>query len=363
MGLFPKDRNLADSPDRVELFVRAKDFQIRPDELSIRLDAFLLRRMPWRSRASIQRLIRGGYVLADFAAPERGSRAEGESGKATVETRCGRLLRDGTRIVVIIPEELRLPAVTSDSGSLVVLYEDDDVVCVDKPPGLVVHPSGRHVTDSLIQRIHARYRADDSRERIPIRLCHRLDRETSGIVVCGKGERAHREIMLQFEARKIEKEYLAIVRGSPQEETGVIDHAIGPARASAVRLKMTVSVNGLPSETHWSVVERHGDYTLVACKPLTGRQHQIRVHMDAIGHPLVGDKLYGLGEEYFLRHSAGELTPDDLRALGMPRHALHNHRIAWRSPRTGERREATSPLAEDMRAFLARADSSRPGMA
>ncbi len=352
MGLFPKDRNLADAPDRVELLVRASDFQARPEDVSIRLDAFLQRHLQWRSRTSIQRLIRDGFVRVDFAAPEKGGAREDE----IVERRCARLLRHGTRVVVIIPEEQRIVPRAGDGAELVVLHEDEEALCVDKPPLLPVHPSGRHLADSLIQRVHARYRAADGEGRAPIRLCHRLDRETSGVVLCGKGEQAHRQLMLQFEAREIDKEYLAIVRGSPDRDSGVVDHPIGPSRTSSVRLKMTVCVDGLPSETHWSVVERYGAHTLVSCRPRTGRQHQIRVHMDAIGHPVVGDKLYGVGEEYFLRGAAGELTPADLRALGMPRQALHNHRIGWRSPASGERRTVESPLPEDMHAFLRRVE-------
>jgi 23S rRNA pseudouridine1911/1915/1917 synthase len=330
--------------------VRASDFQARSADVSIRLDAFLQRHLHWRSRTSIQRLIRDGFVRVQLPAPER----EGAPGDEAVERRCGRLLRDGARVVVVIPEELRIVPVPSEATELVVLYEDDEALCVDKPPLLPVHPSGRHLSDSLIQRVHARYRTPDGSGRAPIRLCHRLDRETSGVVLCGKGEQAHRRLMLQFEAREIEKEYLAIVRGSPIRDAGVIEHAIGPSRVSSVRLKMTVAPDGLPCETSWSVVERHGDYTLVSCRPRTGRQHQIRVHMDAIGHPLVGDKLYGLGEEYFLRNAAGELTSADLRALGMPRHALHNHAIAWRAATGDEWRRVESPLPRDMRDFLDR---------
>lgn len=349
MSLFPKDRNLSESPDRLEIRVSASDFQIRADEVSIRLDAFLAHHLPWRSRTSLQRLIRAGHVLVDSGAPERAAAADEE---AVVEKRSGRLLRHGMRVEVMIPEERRLPPVAADRDDLGILYEDEEVLAVDKPPMLPVHPSGRYVTDTLIQRVHAAYSSGEPGERLPIRLCHRLDRETSGIVLIGKEAQAHREITRQFEEHEIEKEYLAVVRGSPASDGGTIDHSLSLAHASRVRLKMTVNPNGLPSETHWSVVERREGFTLVSCRPRTGRQHQIRVHLDAIGHPLVGDKLYGLDEAYFLRAAAGELTPADLTALGLPRHALHNHRLAWRSPRSGERREVASPLPKDLRAFL-----------
>jgi 23S rRNA pseudouridine1911/1915/1917 synthase len=355
MSLFPKDRNLSESPERLEIPVHASDFQIRAEDVSLRLDAFLAHHLRWRSRTSIQRLIRSGQVFVDSGAPERAGSAE----ETVVEKRCGRLLRHGMRVEVVIPEECRLPPVAADRGDLHILYEDEELLCVDKPPGLAVHPSGRHVTNTLIQRVHACYASGEPGERLPIRLCHRLDRETSGLVLLGKKERAHREIMRQFEAHEIEKEYLAIVRGSPRGEGGTIDHPLSPALVGRVRLKMTTGPDGLPSETRWSVVERREGFTLISCRPRTGRQHQIRVHLDAIGHPIVGDKLYGLDEEYFLRAAAGELEARDLVALGMPRHALHNHRIAWHSPRTGARLEVESPLPADMRDFLDRAPSPR----
>ena len=266
------------------------------------------------------------------------------------------MLRHGATVVVRIPAELRLPPARTDLEDLVVLYEDEQVLAVDKPPHLAVHPSGRHLLDTLIQRVHARYRdlGEAGEGRLPIRLCHRLDRETSGLVLLGKGEAAHREICKQFERHEVFKEYLAIVRGEPEEDGGRIELPIAPARASAVRLKMCVSSEGLPSVTEWSVLERRRGHALVACRPRTGRQHQIRVHLEAIGHPLVGDKLYGADEGVFLRHANDELTAHDRAELGLSRHALHSHRLEWRSPGDGRHREAVCPLAADLASFLAR---------
>ena len=344
MGLFPKDRNLASSPDRVELPVRASDFRVRNDELNVRLDAFLRRFLSWRSRTSLQELIRDGYVSVRPSLPER-------AGTLAVERRAARRLRHGALVVVRIPEELRLPTVAAEPGDLVLLHEDDDVLVVDKPPLVPVHPSGRHLSDTLIQRIHAVY-ATDSDERVPIRLCHRLDRETSGLVLCAKNRAAHRELMLQFEARRIEKEYLALVLGPPAEDGGCVDLPLGLAHTSEVRLKMAVVTDGAPSRTRWSLVAARGDVGLVSCRPETGRQHQIRVHMAALGHPLVGDKLYGEDEGLFLRDAAGTLDEEDRQRLRLPRHALHNHRIRFRAPGTGEWVEVQSPLAEDLERYF-----------
>ncbi|MEZ5977667.1 MAG: RluA family pseudouridine synthase [Planctomycetota bacterium] len=356
MRLFPKDRDLSAPAERVELTVRGSDLQLPHEDVHVRLDAFLQHFLHWRSRTSIQQLIKEGFVSVALAEP--GLREA--RGELVVERRPGRKLLHGSRVVIEIPEPLRVQRSVPAASDLVVLYEDGEIVVVDKPPMLPVHPSGRHLSDTLIQRIHARYGKDPRREH-RIKLCHRLDRETSGIVVCARDPATHAAIMSQFENRDVEKEYHAIVRGVPESDSGVVDLPIGPARWSEVMLRMTTTPDGLPSRTAWSVLERHRGCALVSCRPTTGRQHQIRVHMEAIGHPLVGDKLYGDDETIFLRAAQGELTREDLRALGMPRQALHNHRIAFRNPRTGERVEVRSPIPEDMRAYLeARGDAERP---
>jgi 23S rRNA pseudouridine1911/1915/1917 synthase len=152
---------------------------------------------------------------------------------------------------------------------------------------------------------------------------------------------------------------MALVHGSPAEERGSIDLPLGPSHASRVRMKIAVQSGGAEAHTTWRVLERHGAFSLLSCTPLTGRQHQIRVHLAAIGHPIVGDKLYGEDEELFLRHARRELDARDLARLLLPRHALHNHRLAWDPPSGGERRVVTSPLPADLRAFLEGAGERR----
>jgi 23S rRNA pseudouridine1911/1915/1917 synthase len=365
MGLFPKDRDLSASPEHVEIDVRASDFRLKADAFSMRLDAFLQHHLSWRSRSSIQGLIRDGFVQVDASTPERGT-----SGSPRPEHRVGRKLRHGSRVVVRIPEELRLPEVEHDPETLGILYEDEEVIAVDKPPLMPVHPSGRHLTNTVIQLLHARYRHELEREavrrgeapappwpepgyrRLPIRLCHRLDRETSGLLLVAKGDTPHRKLMRQFERRQVQKEYLAIVHGIPDRDGGRVEAPIGPARASAVRLKMACVPDGQPSATEWRVVERLPGFALVACRPHTGRQHQIRLHMDYIGHPLVGDKLYGVDEDVFLRSANDELTEEDRAHLRLTRHALHNHALEYTSPANGESRRLECPLASDLARFL-----------
>lgn len=350
MGLFPKDRDLTHAPKEVELRVDASFFRMRAEELEMRLDAFLAAHLTWRSRASIQELIKDGYVLIDpstLAEPRA-------SGTPVVEYKPSRKLKHGARVIVVIPEELRAPMTVETSSELVVLYEDPSVLVVDKPANMAVHPSGRHLVDTLIQRVHARYGAGFELETAGApRLCHRLDRETSGLVVIGRTPAGHADVQQQFERREVEKEYLAIVHGVPERDAGIIDYPIGQARASVVGIKMAIAVDGQHCRTSWRVIERRRSVSLVACKPFTGRQHQIRVHMAAIGHPVVGDKLYGDDDSYFEKGLAGTLSAADMRELGMDRHALHNHRISFRSPATGESVDVFSPLPTDMREFFA----------
>ena len=347
MRVFPKDRDLNEAPDEVELVVDASIFGQPVRELSIRVDQFLARVLKWRSRNSVQNLIKDGYVSVDASAPEH---PEG-TGVFVLEQRPGRKLRHKSRLKIRIPESNRLDVAAPATADLSILYEDDAVVAVDKPPFLAVHPAGRHVSGTLIQKIYALYPTDGPKSARP-RLCHRIDRETSGIVLIGKHPVAHTECMRQFEDREVEKEYLAIVSGGPQLEGGTIDFPLGPARRSSVGLKMAATPDGIAAHTEWRVVERYSECTLIACRLHTGRQHQIRVHMEAIGHPLIGDKLYGPDESYFQRSLDGELDEHDFELLGLPRHALHNHRLVFTSPADNERVEVISPLAADLAEYL-----------
>jgi 23S rRNA pseudouridine1911/1915/1917 synthase len=236
---------------------------------------------------------------------------------------------------------------------LCILWEDEDLVAVDKPALVSVHPSGRHMSDSLIHRVHVRYRDRIAELGWAPKLCHRLDRETSGIVLVAKDADVHRRIMRAFERREVEKHYLALVHGVPRERAGVIDMPLGPARASRIGLKMACITDGVEARTDWELLEDHGAFSLIRCRLHTGRQHQIRVHMAAIGHPVIGDKLYGEDDSFFQRGVDDELTARDLVDLELPRHALHNHRLAFRHPRTGDAVVIESPLPADLLGYIA----------
>ena len=349
MGLFGKNRDLTASPDRVELRVDASAMRSKRDELVVRLDQFLAHHLKWRSRSSVQHLVKDGYVFVDASSPE----APEGTGELKEERRSGRKLRAGSRVVVMIPEALQIQPVDLEADPVDILYEDDEVVAIDKPANLAVHPSGRHLSNTLIQRVHAHYREDVEAGRMVPRLCHRLDRETSGIVLIAKHPETHPLVTQQFEDREVEKEYLAIVRGHPAEGSGRIELAMAPSRTSSVRLKMAIASDGLEARTDWRVLERLEGHSLITCRLHTGRQHQIRLHLASIGHPIVGDKLY-IDEEIFQRSAEGELEEADLHALGMPRHALHNHRLVFESPVSRRRVAVVSELPDDMSDFAAR---------
>lgn len=303
-----------------------------------RLDLALAAVLTWRSRASIHRLIDAGLVRVDGR-----------------ELPASRRVRAGDTITVEIPREGRARPDPATDGDVAILYEDEWMVAVDKPPGMPVHPSGRHLSGTLIHAMHRRYRhAGDPEHDVVPRLLHRIDLETSGLVAVGLDSRFHQLVSRQFEDRLVEKSYLAVVRGRPATDEGEIDLPLMPDRASAVRLKLTTGERGqgVPALTHYRVLRTSEHVSLVLVRPRTGRTHQIRVHMAAIGCPLVGDKLYGGDEQLFLHQIAGTLADEHRSQLGLGRHALHSHSLRFFHPMLDRHLELESPLPADMARLL-----------
>ena len=288
---------------------------LRPGDDGQRLDAFLAQRLPDLSRARIQRLIAEGRVTVDA---ER--------------VRPSRRLAAGQTVVVA------LPAPTSDAlepqpAPLSVVHEDADLVVVDKPPGLTVHPAAGQPDGTLANALVAHY-PDVADIGGPGRagIVHRLDKGTSGLLVAAKNEASHDGLTAQFKDRLVSKRYVALVVGSPSEERAVIDAPVG--RHPRQRQRMAVVSDGRPAATPYRVLERYRGYTLVEASPKTGRTHQVRVHFASIGHPLAGDATYGR------------------RLPELDRQFLHAAFLAFRHPRSGETVEVRSELPADLRRFL-----------
>jgi 23S rRNA pseudouridine1911/1915/1917 synthase len=227
-----------------------------------------------------------------------------------------------------------------------ILHEDADLLVVNKPAGLVCHPTKGDQFSSLISRVRLYLHA-------PGHLINRLDRETSGVTVVAKNSSAAGELGKLWESRNVQKEYLAIVHGAMQYDAGLIDLPLGKDEESRIAIKDCVRPDGTAARTEYSVERRfrrnERDFAVLSVLPMTGRKHQIRIHLAAIGHPIVGDKLYGGNEDLYLALVQGRLTPEQREELMLPNHALHSHEIklTWR----GEPKTFRAPPNEDFTAF------------
>lgn len=235
-----------------------------------------------------------------------------------------------------------------------VIYEDDHLVAVNKPPGIPVHPTARYHQSTVVKMLEAARPGDH------LRLSHRIDRETSGALLLARTAEADRRVKVQFEARdSVDKHYLAITWGWPEEDRFRLEVPLELDPTSRYKVKMRVARpgEGLTARTGCEVLGRreHPEtrrrYALVRCHLETGRQHQIRLHLANVGLPLVGDKLYGPDDGLFARGADGELTDEDRRILELDRHALHAAELSLDHPMTGQRLRIEAPLPADLAGF------------
>lgn len=305
-------------------------------EAGRRLDVLLVELLPRFSRSLLQRAIAAGGVTVSDRAERPSYRLEpGDVVRVTA---------------VAAPAE----GPTPEAIPLDLLFEDDDLVVVNKPAGMVVHPAKGHWAGTLAAALAHHFGEGLSTTGGPTRpgIVHRLDRDTSGVILVAKHDAAHERLAAQFQDRSTEKEYLAIVLGSPDRDADVVDEPIGPH--PHVREKMAIRrdhPDARQAVTTFEVVERFRRCALVRAKPKTGRTHQIRVHLAHAGHPVLCDKQYGGRSRVTASELAGGVARPDEPAL-LERQALHAHRLRINHPATGERLEFEAPLAADLDAVL-----------
>lgn len=286
-----------------------------------RLDQYLSECEPELTRSYLQKLIRDGSVLL-----------EGRPAKAGVK------LSQGMKIELTLPEAKELEILPEDLP-LDILYEDRDVILVNKPKGMVVHPSAGHHTGTLVNALlfHCQGELSGINGILRPGIVHRIDRDTTGVLIACKNDRAHNVLAGQLKEHTITRRYRALVCGNLKEDEGTVDAPIG--RHPVERKKMAVvRSGGKQAVTHYRVLERFGAYTYIECRLETGRTHQIRVHMASIGHPLLGDEVYGRGKNPF--HLEGQ--------------TLHAMVLGFVHPSTGEYMEFEAPLPEYFEELLRR---------
>jgi 23S rRNA pseudouridine1911/1915/1917 synthase len=314
-------------------------------QTGIRLDAFLKERYRKRSRETLKRAIESGVISI-----RRAQSPHLVLGKLKPSLQ----LISGDEVLVLTERKEEPPV----NFNYKILFEDEVLFVIEKPAHLPVHPAGRYFFNTLLVHLKTQGHKTPMKAEREYYLVHRIDKETSGILVMSKDKEVCTHLTQQFAERKTEKYYLALVYGKPKDEFSV---DLGIKRAnSIIELKMMTAPESEGAQSAFTrfkrlktATNRFGEFSLVACYPKTGRQHQIRVHLEAAGHPIVGDKLYGVPEEEALRfYERQHLSAEAQAKIILPRHALHAAGIRFEHPLTGKMVEFNSGLPEDLTAFF-----------
>jgi 23S rRNA pseudouridine1911/1915/1917 synthase len=299
--------------DRHEFFDFRKDHEER-------LDHYLVERLPEFSRSRLQGLIKDGYVAVDGVPAKK----------------AGQKLEPGSQVEVRIPPPVPSGLVGEDI-SLDILFEDDDLLVVNKPAGMVVHPAAGHDTGTLV---HAVLGYDPHLEGIGGEerpgVVHRLDKETSGLILLAKNERAHSWLQDQFRLRKVQKIYLALVDGAPPTPSGRVEAPIGRDPSHRKKMAIMPAGKGREAVSEYLMLESFQDHTLLEFHPLTGRTHQIRLHCMFLGCPIVGDKIYGNRKQ----------------SIAIDRHFLHAAKLKIILPGKTQPQTFEAPLPDELQAIL-----------
>jgi len=302
-----------------------REFTVAREDAGRRLDIFLARQMPDWSRSQLQRQIVSGQVTI---------------GAETIY-KAGEEVKTGDRVTVRAPlRELRaLP----EDLPIDIIYEDDDLVVVNKPAGMVVHVGAGVKSGTMVNALlhHIRKLSGTGGEHRP-GIIHRLDKMTSGLLIVAKNDTAHRNLSDQFKGREVHKTYQALVHGRIATESGTMTNPVGRDPVRRVRMKAG-GISARDALTNYRVVQRFSHFTLVDAEPRTGRTHQIRVHFAALGHPVVGDTLYG---------APAKFTVGETLRKTLPRNFLHAAAIEFRHPNSGKALRLEAPLPIDLNVFL-----------
>lgn len=308
---------------------QTKVYPIDKEHHGTRLDRFLMGATAEMSRTHLQRLIRDGDVTVNDKVTKQPSYQ----------------LRAGDRVCLTLPPPRRLDTAAPEHIRLDILHEDSDLIVLNKPAGMLVHPASGVNSGTLVNALlsHCTDLSGIGGVERP-GIVHRLDKNTSGVLVVAKTDVVHRGLSAQFEAHSITRQYIAVVCGVPSEATGTIDARLARSRRDRRRMT-TVKTGGRHAITHYEVLERYPQFARLQLTLETGRLHQIRVHLQHIGHPVVGDAVYG-GEQRALNDARTAALKQALARL--KRQALHARHLGFTHPVTGEDLSFSTPIPEDM---------------